>query len=69
MTSFYPLVQITRRSDVEFSSILTKIANGESLNDSEIKRIEHPRQNVRGIDVERKYYVIGSDLISPFNMF
>ena len=37
---FFSLVQVMRQSDVEFSSILTKIGNGEALTDSETKGIE-----------------------------
>ncbi|XP_065091288.1 uncharacterized protein LOC135712259 [Ochlerotatus camptorhynchus] len=65
---FYPLVQVMRQTNEEFSSILTKIGNGERLSPDEIKLIESRfrtaewcQQNVprairlfhRNIDVER----------------
>nr|XP_029715803.1 uncharacterized protein LOC109402861 [Aedes albopictus] len=37
---FYPLVQVMRQANVEFSSILTKIGNGEQLSPEEIRLIE-----------------------------
>ncbi|XP_053698655.1 uncharacterized protein LOC128745602 [Sabethes cyaneus] len=37
---FFPLRQVMRQSDTEFSSILTKIGNGEQLSDDETKVIE-----------------------------
>ncbi|XP_058827259.1 uncharacterized protein LOC131687220 [Topomyia yanbarensis] len=66
--NFFPLVQVMRQTDVEFSTILTKIGNGEALTSSETERIESRfrtvdwcRQNVpnairlfhRNIDVEK----------------
>ncbi|XP_058827535.1 uncharacterized protein LOC131687462 [Topomyia yanbarensis] len=65
--NFFPLKQVMRQSDIQFSTILTKIGNGEALTDSETERIESRfrtaewcRQNVpnairlfhRNIDVE-----------------
>ncbi|XP_065082636.1 uncharacterized protein LOC135705014 [Ochlerotatus camptorhynchus] len=37
---YFPLRQVMRQSDVEFSSILTKIGNGERLTDDEAKLVE-----------------------------
>ncbi|XP_065093456.1 uncharacterized protein LOC135714112 [Ochlerotatus camptorhynchus] len=37
---YFPLRQVMRQTDVEFSSILTKIGNGERLSDCETKLVE-----------------------------
>ncbi|XP_062538323.1 uncharacterized protein LOC134206608 [Armigeres subalbatus] len=37
---YFPLRQVMRQTDVEFSSILTKIGNGDRLSDDETKLIE-----------------------------
>ncbi|XP_065091680.1 uncharacterized protein LOC135712664 isoform X2 [Ochlerotatus camptorhynchus] len=37
---FYPLVQVMRQTNVQFSTILTKIGNGEQLSPEEISLIE-----------------------------
>ncbi|XP_062713898.1 uncharacterized protein LOC115261586 [Aedes albopictus] len=37
---YFPLTQVMRQTDVEFSSILTKIGNGERLSEEETKLVE-----------------------------
>lgn len=37
---YFPLRQVMRQSDIEFSSILTKIGNGERLSDDETRLVE-----------------------------
>lgn len=38
---YYPLEQVMRQSNIMFSSVLTKIGNGDELTDDECEYLEH----------------------------